>query len=356
MTSAQNAGRMEAMHHAQEMGIKVQKKWLATLDSRTRDAHALLDGQVQDVDKPFQSQLGPIMFPGDPAADPGNVYNCRCALLWVYPEYSSENAKRRDNETGKLIEAMPYSEWKIFKQQPNDDQEWNNAQAKRIDSVIKPLEKQLDGWNDKTFSSYAAIFSEYTKIEDRINALYKKRAELKYPDDDVMGSIKHIAEKHTVQQDIVNTNPNYRKGPEWWNNCQRCIPTYEMRRRGYAVEALPKILTGKDETADKWQKIFDGAVWIDCDKGSGIQEVTKLMKDWGTGARAEVYIKYKRRNSAHVFVAENEEGNVVFRDPQSGQTVKAPWQALASPGHTKICRIDNLKPSKLVLGCMKEAK
>lgn len=76
MTSAQNAGRIEAMHQAQSMGINLKKRWMATLDARTRDAHGKLDGQVVEVDKPFKSDLGPIMYPGDPTADPGNVYNC----------------------------------------------------------------------------------------------------------------------------------------------------------------------------------------------------------------------------------------------------------------------------------------
>ena len=46
MTCAQNAGRIEAMHNAQGMGIKVKKLWIATLDRRTRDSHAELDGQA----------------------------------------------------------------------------------------------------------------------------------------------------------------------------------------------------------------------------------------------------------------------------------------------------------------------
>ena len=40
----------------------------------------MLDGQLADVDKPFHSELGDIMYPGDPEADPANVYNCRCTL------------------------------------------------------------------------------------------------------------------------------------------------------------------------------------------------------------------------------------------------------------------------------------
>ena len=76
MTGAQNAGRIEVMHEAEDMGIKVQKVWLATLDDRTREAHVLLDGQVQDVDHPFDSILGPIDYPGDPSADEANTWNC----------------------------------------------------------------------------------------------------------------------------------------------------------------------------------------------------------------------------------------------------------------------------------------
>jgi Phage Mu protein F like protein. len=36
VTSAQNAGRIEAIHRAENMGIRMLKQWLATLDDRTK--------------------------------------------------------------------------------------------------------------------------------------------------------------------------------------------------------------------------------------------------------------------------------------------------------------------------------
>lgn len=114
-TGAQNAGRIEGLHQAQRLGINVQKRWLATLDSRTRDAHASLDGQVQNVDDPFENEYGPIMYPGDPDAAPANVWNCRCTLTYVYPEYPSK-MQRRDNETGEIVGDMTYREWEQMKQ------------------------------------------------------------------------------------------------------------------------------------------------------------------------------------------------------------------------------------------------
>jgi len=126
MTSAQNAGRIETMHEAERMGIKVKKRWAAVLDSRTRDAHADLDGQEQNVDDYFENSIGPILFPGDPAADPANVYNCRCAIQYIHPEYPSTFDKRTAyreyvDENGKKhresfdIPYMTYREWEEWK-------------------------------------------------------------------------------------------------------------------------------------------------------------------------------------------------------------------------------------------------
>lgn len=122
MTGAQNAGRIERMEEAQEMGIKTRKKWVATLDSRTRDAHQDLDGQTAEVDEPFHSELGNIMYPGDPSADPANVYNCRCTLESVVVGYENHGQRRayRETEDGKresytIDGDITYKEWKKLK-------------------------------------------------------------------------------------------------------------------------------------------------------------------------------------------------------------------------------------------------
>ena len=82
ITSAENKGRMDMLHNAADKGVNAHKVWMATNDARTREAHAELDGQEQEIDNPFESELGDIMYPGDPEADPANVYNCRCTLTY----------------------------------------------------------------------------------------------------------------------------------------------------------------------------------------------------------------------------------------------------------------------------------
>lgn len=113
VTSAQNAGRLDSYLQAEEMGIKLKKQWVATLDGRTRHSHQLLDRQTQDNGKPFQSILGEIMFPGDPDAAPANVYQCRCTMIADIEGIDTSDAKRRDRYG--LLPNMTYAQWENTK-------------------------------------------------------------------------------------------------------------------------------------------------------------------------------------------------------------------------------------------------
>lgn len=113
-----------------ELGVKVKKRWMAFLDSHTRDAHADLDGQVAEVEEPFDSLLRPIMYPGDPEAEPANVYNCRCTIVYEYPEYPT--SIDRVDESGENVGDMSYSEWREMKAAESE----NNAFTGRAESGI----------------------------------------------------------------------------------------------------------------------------------------------------------------------------------------------------------------------------
>ena len=81
VTAAENKGRIDSYIEAEDEGYKVQKKWVAILDGRTRHAHEELNGKVQDVNKPFVNSSGEIWWPGDPSSAPANRMNCRCHLV-----------------------------------------------------------------------------------------------------------------------------------------------------------------------------------------------------------------------------------------------------------------------------------
>lgn len=75
-TSATTAGALQAA------GIPLLKTWVATLDDRTRDAHADADGQQVRYDEPFDVDGEELDYPGDPAGSAENVVNCRCSVIY----------------------------------------------------------------------------------------------------------------------------------------------------------------------------------------------------------------------------------------------------------------------------------
>lgn len=179
-TGAQNAGRIEGMHQAQRLGIKMQKQWLATPDGRTRHAHAELDGQIQNVDDPFESALGDIDYPGDPNADPANVYNCRCSLLYVYPEYPAGFELRDD-----FMSDLSMDDWETAKQEeaeeinPYADAEgksWGQFEDELPDDLRKKIEKELyANRGSKTLNEYWNALTSGRESNETISRLLAER-------------------------------------------------------------------------------------------------------------------------------------------------------------------------------------
>jgi len=79
MAGVMNTGAEEGYRQA---GVK-KKEWMASLDGATRDDHAAADGQIVDIDQPFNIGGEMLMAPGDPNGSAANVINCRCTLLPV---------------------------------------------------------------------------------------------------------------------------------------------------------------------------------------------------------------------------------------------------------------------------------
>jgi SPP1 gp7 family putative phage head morphogenesis protein len=107
-TSVENKAKMDRYEEAEEMGIDLEKEWMATLDERTRESHRELDGERVANDEPFSNGL---MYPADPSGDPAEVYNCRCRIV---PRIKGRQYDRsgRANKLGD----MSYEEWKRGKE------------------------------------------------------------------------------------------------------------------------------------------------------------------------------------------------------------------------------------------------
>lgn len=149
VTGAQNAGRLDTYRAAQDMGIKLKKRWLATLDNRTRHAHAMLDGQTVDVDKPFKVDGYELMYPGDSSAPGYLVYNCRCTQIAdVDGEDTSSGGRRaKDPETGEsvLVKDMTYAKWAGWKKEEKAQEDIDLRGRKSIWSAWDDYRKRFVG-------------------------------------------------------------------------------------------------------------------------------------------------------------------------------------------------------------------
>lgn len=76
----QQASTYDAQKAAKGKGADIVKQWDSTLDGKTRSTHRQLDGQIREIDEPFELDGKKAMFPGD-FGDPAEDCNCRCSSL-----------------------------------------------------------------------------------------------------------------------------------------------------------------------------------------------------------------------------------------------------------------------------------
>ena len=126
---------------------------------------------------------------------------------------------------------------------------------------------------------------------------------------------------------LSGTNPNYDKAREYQINCQRCVPTYEMRRRGYDVEALgnyDKRLSSlinirkmwgvkSDEIFRNYRKNESGEL-----ENLNIAYFKEYLKNIENGERHQIGWLW-REESGHTILVERKNGILKFIDPQTNK-------------------------------------
>ena len=80
----QSLFNLSEFERAKEQGFRF-KEWLAMLDEKTRETHAMADGQKVDIDTPFIVGNSLMMFPTDTSlgAPPEEIINCRCVMKYT---------------------------------------------------------------------------------------------------------------------------------------------------------------------------------------------------------------------------------------------------------------------------------
>ena len=227
VTGAQNAGRMDNYAAAEKMGIKLKKRWLATLDARTRHSHAMLDGEQVAQDKKFSNGC---RFPGDPQGPPWEIYNCRCTLIAAVEGVDTSTAQRRARNaaTGQteVISNMTYAEWAGWKK---DTKQVASAAKSAIIEESKPLPITIsdcttetrkydfsDGTENGTRkSANATVYKTPDGTEFVFPVSYNKAHQTMTPEkavelwSKVPEKLRNIGQKQIIFQDVHNPQDKY---------------------------------------------------------------------------------------------------------------------------------------------------
>lgn len=116
-TRAENSGRFDSYKQAEKQGLKLKKKWLSTIDGRTRERHVAINNQERNLDETFSNGL---MFPGDngPASE---VVNCRCTSV---VEFEGLEKGAKELELDDKLKKMSYDQWnKDLEKRPKKKEE-----------------------------------------------------------------------------------------------------------------------------------------------------------------------------------------------------------------------------------------
>ena len=181
----QNESRFDAQAKAKQSGANVVKQWDSTLDKRTRPTHQQLDGQIREINEPFEipSNGRKSMYPGGFGIAAEDI-NCRCAILqrarWALDDGELQTLKDRAAYFG-LDKTESFNEFK----------------TKYLQAVRETPEK-----------------NEYNKVE--------------------LGELEVYGKKHAkvIRENLENAPEDIQRV---WNDCVSDFHVLEPRYRGDAA-------------------------------------------------------------------------------------------------------------------------
>lgn len=307
-----------------ELGVD-KYVFVATLDTRTSIICGSLDGKIFDVAK---AEVGVNYAPMHP--------NCRSkARAYLGAEF--EPTKRRARIADQNDPDKPHSEI--------------------IDYTT------YDNWIKTVPAAKATMRALPTIPAAGVNPTAQASKQMLT---DSQGEIMDM------EAAAAGTNPNYGSHGSYSVNCQRTVPTYELRRRGFDLEALPNVKNSRTQiisgtnrdilrifNADEFD--FRQYTLLKSETTGNLYRkllpksaVAKALKEFPEGARLQLSYQYTRRRVGHTIavervpVSDKYPHGLAFVDPQVNKI--AGGLDLKGKSKFTILRTDNREINLDVLG------
>ena len=179
----QNEAALDGQHGAKERGADIVKQWDSTLDDRTREWHKAADGQIREIDEPFEVGGEQMQAPGV-GGSAKNVCNCRCCLLqrakWALDEEELKTLQERAAFFG-LDKTQSFNDFKQKYLKLPDNADTMNVKEYDVSAHTQKLKGAM---SSSDYDEYMKILTEhsntslqklYAKYADKINGVqYKK--------------------------------------------------------------------------------------------------------------------------------------------------------------------------------------
>jgi SPP1 gp7 family putative phage head morphogenesis protein len=367
-TSKNVAGRLVMTEEA-AFSSAAQKDCFTELDVEQFEIVATLDSHTSEICQDMDGKHFPMsQWEVGTTAPPFHVY-CRSTTVPFFDDefdnLGERAARNADGETYYVPADTTYSDWKkgfvdgdksgLQPVKEDDTMKLKNKIAD-ADTQISDLKKQFSDITEGY--SYDDWFRDFKTIEDGYGDISESDEPNVLKLKDIQQKVKDLLQKKTgwksqlpvlggqgtpmnITDALKGANPNYARGTQYGVNCQRCVQTYELRRRGYDVEALPK---PKSNNSIVW----GNECFVDSSGNTPSFTFNQSEKDIKTalanapdGSRHVIYAAWSGSRSAHVFIAEKENGIIRYVDPQPNKDNVEHYFSLAKKNKFGILRVDD---------------
>lgn len=172
----------------------------------------------------------------------------------------------------------------------------------------------------------------------------------KADEDEWSDDLNNKAREYTQNEDQDAVNPKYNPFKlDYSMNCAYCTAAYDLRRRGYDVEAMPY-----DDTYSA--NVYSIAEWYenttidDWESTTDVRSFKSTVEKNPEGSYGQ-FVVYWRGGGGHSMVWEKQNGKVVIRDCQVDKTyLYEQWALVHGRKATEIhtLRTDNREPSEKI--------
>ena len=159
----------------------------------------------------------------------------------------------------------------------------------------------------------------------KINGEWRYWRDGKNRAEEMLPNLKRKTTETNQNEDMAACNPKYLKGGVYKNNCISCALAYDMRRRGYDVEAMPIDTTSVTNGSLPVQLGFYKGEKLETfevpsDEEAAMKQFSDRILKYGDGSRGLLRIRWKN-GDGHAAIWEVSGDAVVIRDPQNNTIV-----------------------------------